>query len=183
MPPRRTISGATTDCGPGTFVQASISVQAPLLFWSFLPGGESRTTTVASSAVAGVSAPLCTGCGIVPVAVQAPNQAEPIDWGFVPGGLYTFYYSCTGTTPGPIAGTPTPYVILNRVDPDLDESDQMFRQGAQGLTGSTITTPNACTTSSPTAPASCVNIGDIESIPATGNATPGQCTAAGRKWM
>ena len=27
------------------------------------------------------------------------------------------------------------------------------------------------------APASCVNIGDIESIPASGNATPGQCTA------
>src|SRR5947209_11021199 len=83
-------SGATTACGPGTFVQTSISVPAPLLFWSFLPGGESRTTTVASSAVAGISAPLCTGCGIVPVAVQAPNQAEPIDWGFVPGGLYTF---------------------------------------------------------------------------------------------
>ena len=91
--------------------------------------------------------------------------------------LYTFYYSCTGTTPGPIAGTPTPYVILNRVDPDLDESNQMFRQGAQGLTGSTIATPNACTISSPTAPASCVNIGDIESIPASGNATPGQCAA------
>src|SRR4051794_26193433 len=41
--------GATTACGPGTFVQASISVPAPLLFWSLLPGGSSRTTTVASS--------------------------------------------------------------------------------------------------------------------------------------
>ena len=142
--------------GRRTFVQASISVQAPLLFWSLLPGGESRTTTVASSAVAGISAPLCTGCGIVPVAVQAPDQTEPIDWGFVPGGLYTFYYSCTGTTPGSIAGTPIPYVILNRVDADLDESNQMFRQGAQGLTGSTIQTPNTCATSSPSAPASCV---------------------------
>src|SRR3982751_4758807 len=50
--------GATTDCGPGTFVQTSISVlQAPLLFWSLLPGGELRTTAVASAAVAGVSAP------------------------------------------------------------------------------------------------------------------------------
>src|SRR3954451_1493490 len=65
--------GATTACGPGTFVQTSISVPAPLVFSSFLPAGEPRTTTVASSAVAGFSAPLCTGCGIVPVAVQAPN--------------------------------------------------------------------------------------------------------------
>jgi Flp pilus assembly protein TadG len=168
--------GANTDCGPGSFVQTSITVDAPLVFWSFLPGGETRTTKVASYAVAGSSAPLCTGCGILPVAVQALDQGETVDWGFVPGALYTFYHSCTGTTPGPIAGTPTPYVILNRVDPAQDESDQMFRQGAQGLTGSTISTPNQCT-SAPTTPASCVNIADVEQIPVSGNATPGTCGA------
>ncbi len=177
--------GATTDCSsaPPVFVQASISVPAPLLFWSLLPGGESRTTTVAAYAVAGVSAPVCTGCGIVPVAVQAPDSsgADQVDWGFVPGALYTFYSSCTGTTPGSIAGTPVPYVILNRIDSALDESDQIFRQGAQGLTGPTTSAPtltevNASCTAAPATPSSCVNIGDVESLPISGNATPGQCS-------
>jgi Flp pilus assembly protein TadG len=172
--------GTTTDCGspPPLFVQASISVPAPLLFWSLLPGGETRTTTVASYAVAGMSAPLCTGCGVVPFAVQALDAtgADQVEWGFVPGSLYTFYYSCTGTPPQAVGGVgAVAYVILNRVDPNLDESDQMFRHGAQGLSGSTITTPNVCT-SVPTTPTSCVNIGDIESIPA--NAIPAACTAA-----
>ena len=85
-----------------------------------------------------MSAPLCTGCGIVPLAVLAPNAggSDPVDWGFVPNTLYTFYYSCSGTAPAALAGTPAPYVILNRVDPNFDESDQMFRQAAQGIQGS-----------------------------------------------
>lgn len=169
--------GATTDCGsaPPVFVQASITVPAPLLFWSLLPGGETRTTPVASYAVAGMSAPLCTGCGIVPFAVQPPDAsgADSVDWGFVPGTIYSFYYSCSGANPP----SGVPYVILNRVDPNGDESDQMFRQGAQGLPGSTITTPNACT-ASPTMPASCVSIGDLEQLPQTGGGTPGACTNA-----
>jgi Flp pilus assembly protein TadG len=173
--------GATTDCGSAApvFVQASISVPAPLLFWSLLPGGETRTTTVASYAVASVSAPLCTGCGIVPFAVQAPDSTltDQVDWGFVPGNFYTFLYSCTGNLPSSIAGVLVPYVIVNRVDPAGDESDQMFRQGAQGLTGSTVVTtnPNACT-SAPTTPISCVNVGDVEQLPISGNATPAACS-------
>ncbi len=172
--------GATTDCAsaPPVFVQAAISVPAPLLFWSLLPGGQSQTTTVASFAVAGMSAPLCTGCGIVPLAVLARDAsgADPVDWGFLPDTLYTFYYSCTGTPPAAIAGTPVPYVILNRVDPNADEFDQMFRQGSQGIQGSTTANTNACIANSST-PFACVNIGDIEQIPASGNATPGSCTA------
>jgi len=172
--------GATTDCAtaPPLYVQATISVPAPLLFWSLLPGGETRSTTVASYAVAGMSAPLCTGCGVTPFAIQALDStgADQTDWGFVPGSLYTLYYSCGGTAPAAVGGVAAvPYVILNRVDPNGDESDQMFRQGAQGLTGSTVSTPNACT-SNPATPISCVNIGDIESIPA--NAVPAACTAA-----
>lgn len=176
--------GATTDCGsaPPVYVQASISAPAPLLFWSLLPGGETRTTPVASYAVAGMSAPLCTGCGIVPFAIQALDAtgADQTDWGFTPGSLYTFYYSCTGTAPLALGGVAAvPYVILNRVDPNLDESDQMFRQGAQGLSGSTTATPtpNVCT-ATPTTPISCVNIGDIEQLPISGLATPNACTAA-----
>jgi Flp pilus assembly protein TadG len=173
--PTGTTSCAATDV---TAIQASITVPAPLLFWSLLPGGETRTTTVASYAVAGMSAPLCTGCGIVPIGVQAPDTsgADQDNFGFVVGDQYTFYYSCTGQAPGSIAGTPVPYVILNRVNPDLDEPTQMVQHGAGGLTGATITTPNACT-SAPATPTSCVNIGDIEQLPISGNATPGRCQA------
>jgi len=173
--------GATTDCAsaPPVFVQAAISAPAPLLFWSLLPNGQSRTTTVASYAVAGMSAPLCTGCGIVPFAVMAadPSGADPVDWGFVQNSLYTFYYSCNGTAPAALAGTPVPYVILNRVDPNFDEFDQMFRQGAQGIQGSTASNPSACLANTST-PFACVNIGDIESLPASNNANPGSCTAS-----
>src|SRR3954467_15593783 len=52
-------SSGTTSCAATdvTAIQASITVPAPLLFWSLLPGGETRTKTVASYAVAGMSAP------------------------------------------------------------------------------------------------------------------------------
>jgi Flp pilus assembly protein TadG len=177
-------TGSTTDCAspPPVFVQASISVPAPLLFWRFLPGNaQTGTTTVASYAVAGMSSPLCTGCGIVPFGVRAPDAsgADPIDWGFVQNSLYTFYYSCTGTAPAPLAGTAVPYIVLNRVDPNFDESDQMFRQGAQGIQGAAATTtnPNACLANTAT-PFSCVNIGDIEQAPTSGLANPTACNAA-----
>jgi Flp pilus assembly protein TadG len=175
-------TGATTDCAsaPPVFVQASISAPAPLLFWRLLPGGETGTTTVASYAVAGMSAPLCTGCGIVPFGVLAPDPsgADHIDWGFVQNSLYTFYYSCSGTAPAPLTGGAAPYIVLNRVDANFDESDQMFRQGAQGIQGAATTTtnPNACLVNTAT-PFSCVNIGDIEQLPASGFANPLACTA------
>jgi Flp pilus assembly protein TadG len=174
--------GAVTDCAsaPPVFVQASISAPAPLLFWSLLPGGQTQTTTVASYAVAGMSAPLCTGCGIVPFGVLAPDPsgADATDWGFVQNSLYTFYYSCSGTAPTTLAGAAVPYVILNRVDANFDEGDQMFRQGAQGIQGaaSTTTNPNACLANT-TTPFSCVNIGDIEQLPSSGLANPAACNA------
>jgi Flp pilus assembly protein TadG len=168
----------TTDCAAADVaaIQASISVPAPLLFWSLLPGGQTRTTTVASYSVAGISAPLCTGCGIVPIGVLGPDAADPDNFGFVPGSLYTLYYSCAGPQPQPLegGGPMNPYVILNRVDSELDEPTQFVRQGAAGLTGSTIVTPNACTTA-PTTPTSCVNIGDLEQLPLSGAATPFRC--------
>src|SRR6185437_11228554 len=50
-------------------VQIAITADAPLIFWSLMPGGESRKTTVAATATAGISAPVCTACGIEPFAV------------------------------------------------------------------------------------------------------------------
>jgi Flp pilus assembly protein TadG len=173
---------STTACGLGgaPVIQVTLSAPAPLIFWGLLPGGESRTTTVASYAVAGMSAPLCTGCGVVPFAVQALDTTDTVNWGFAQGSLYTFYYSCTGTPPLAVGGVgAVAYVLLNRVDTSLEESDQLFRQGAQGLNGAPAATPpNACAISGPAGvtPSSCVSIGDIESIPANG--VPAACTAA-----
>jgi hypothetical protein len=67
---------------------------------------------------------------------------------------------------------------MNRVDPNLDESDQMFRQGAQGIQGSTAANPNACIANTST-PLACVNIGDIEQLPQSGLATPSACATNG----
>jgi Flp pilus assembly protein TadG len=155
-------------------IQASISVPAPLLFWSLMPGGQTRTTTVASYAVAGMSAPLCTGCGIVPMGVLAVDAADTDNFGFVPGTPYTLYYSCAGAPPQPLdgGGAMQPFVILNRVDPDLDEPTQFVQQGASGISGSSLAR-NACVGESN--PTTCVSIGDLEQLPQSGAATPFRC--------
>ena len=53
------------------YVQVNLSADAPLMFWSLLSLGQSRKTSVAAIAAAGVSAPLCTACGIDPYAIAA----------------------------------------------------------------------------------------------------------------
>src|SRR5262249_50240836 len=63
-------------------VLINITADAPLLFWSLLPGGQSRKTPVAAQALAGISAPLCTACGIEPFAVAAPDATDTVNFGF-----------------------------------------------------------------------------------------------------
>jgi len=57
-------SGSTDTGGAdGTtakYVQINLTADAPLLFWSLLSLGQSRSTPIAAVAVAGISAPLCT---------------------------------------------------------------------------------------------------------------------------
>src|SRR5262249_15754388 len=63
---------STTDQADGTtarHVQINVTGDAPLLFWSFLSLGQSRKTSIAAQAVAGISAPVCTACGITNMAV------------------------------------------------------------------------------------------------------------------
>lgn len=129
------------------YVRATITGQMQLLFWSFLPIVSDRNITVAATAVAGISPPLCVACGIEPFAVAAIDQADTTDFGLSPGAKYTFAYQCTAsaTVPLPlaIAGAPTllSYVLLNRLDPNAsafpDEASQVFRDGAGGLPGNT----------------------------------------------
>ena len=148
-------------------VQIAITADAPLIFWSLMPGGESRKTTVAATATAGISAPVCTACGIEPFAVAAVDPTDLVNFGFGdPSALnvFTFVYSCTGNPP-PIAlagttGTPAVirYVLLNRYDASnaaYDETQQAFRDAAGGLISSADPNPSGSAV-----PLGCVGIGD-----------------------
>jgi Flp pilus assembly protein TadG len=166
------VAGAngTSDCSTATAVQVTVEADAPLLFWGLLPVARSRTTPVAAQAVAGISAPLCTGCGIVPIAVVAVNAADTVDFGFdaSKSTIYTLRYSCTGTpVPAPLAGTSISiqYALINRYDTAsaLPQDDQLFQYTAQGLQASGDPTPNTCT-AAPTTPLACVNVGDCEQV-------------------
>lgn len=150
-----TYADATAALGNGadgttaTFAQINITADAPLLFWSLLPGGESRRTTVAARAVAGVSAPLCTACGTEPFAVAALDAGDTANFGFgdpAAGQLYTFAFQCTGTTVVPaLPGTNTVvrYGLLSRNDTAsvYDESQQLYRAGFSGVAASTAPNP------------------------------------------
>ena len=145
----------------------NLTADAPLLFWSLLNVGQSRKTTVAAAAIAGISAPVCTACGIEPFAVAAVTATDPVDFGFVGGTMYTFGMMCTGAAPALLPGTTVrePYLIIDRLNTALaiTEDQQLFRIGANGLIPST------------TPAQSCSIIGTTESIWAT--ATPQACAA------
>ncbi|MBL8173173.1 MAG: hypothetical protein JNK48_00800 [Bryobacterales bacterium] len=125
-------------------VRVELVGETPLLFWRFLSLGQEGKVPVRVRAVAGVSAPLCTACNIEPIALAALDAADTVDFGFVVGTRYTLGYSCTGNPiPQPLAGSTqrVPYLILNRANDQLavyaDDSQQLYRVGAQGLLAST----------------------------------------------
>jgi len=147
------VAGATgtTDSGSGEvsgsaarYVKVTLRADAPLLFWSFLASAGERKTPVDVSAVAGMSAPLCTACAIQPLAIAALSTDDTTDFGYTLNTKYTFYYSCTGSpTPSAITGATilVPYLLLNRYDESAtlypEENQQAYRIGAQGLLPST----------------------------------------------
>ena len=141
--PNATASGA--DGTTAQYVQANIAADAPLTFWALFRGSASRKTTIAARAVAGISAPLCTACGIENFALAAVDQTDLINFGFAPATRYTLGYQCTGN-PQPAALSNTaqrlPYLLLDRYDAGsaFDESQQLFRIGGGGLPGSSVST-------------------------------------------
>jgi Flp pilus assembly protein TadG len=170
--------GATqADGTTARYVQISLQADAPLLFFSLLPGGESRKTSVAAQAVAGISTPLCVACNIEPFAVQNQDTsgADTTNFGFTVGQLYTFNFTCNGTQPNPIPGTlRLPYVFVNRYDVNnpLDETQQLYRDFAGGLVASTTANPTGSAV-----PLQCAGINDAaEAIWVS--AVPGTCTLA-----
>ena len=185
-------NGTSVDCSDPSalFVNVTVTADAPLLFWSLLPGGEQRKTPIIAQAVAGISAPLCTACNIVPIAIAALDPTDTVNFGFdsVFTTLYTLSYSCTGTPvpinlPGTSSGGPAglatvPYVLLNRFDTNnatLSESDQLYQDGAAGIAASVSPNPNTLSSNANT-PLACVNLGDTEQIWAS--AVPSLCAAA-----
>jgi Flp pilus assembly protein TadG len=132
-------------------VRVALQAEGPLVFWSLLAAGAQRKTLVASSAVAGISPPLCTACGIDPVAIAAASTDDSTDFGFTRGTRYTFGYQCSGPpTPQGLAngGARIQYLLLDYYNLDnglLDEGQQLYRTGAQGLLPSTDST-KACAT-------------------------------------
>jgi Flp pilus assembly protein TadG len=177
--------GAATGGATARYVQVRVQAEAPLLFWSLLPGGESRKTAVATQAVAGISAPVCTVCGADPFVVGALDVNDTDNFGFgdpAVGQLYTFAFECSGTGRiTPLAGTTTvvQYGILNRADSanaNLDEEQQLFRAGAGGLVASATPNPTGSTV-----PLACVAVGSaVETIwPATSPNVCGSVTPIG----
>ncbi len=145
-------SGATGGNADGTtaqYAQANITADAPLIFWAVLPGGQSRKTTIAASAVAGLSAPLCTACDIDIIGIAALDQTDTVNWGFTVNTHYTFGYSCTGAAAGTLTGDTSliSYLLINRYDTTsaISELNQLFNVGAQGI-GPSTNPAQACMT-------------------------------------
>jgi Flp pilus assembly protein TadG len=158
----------TADGTTAQYAQANITADAPLTFWGLLSIGQTRKTTIAAKAVAGISAPLCTACGIDVMAVAAASLTDPVDFGFVRQTHYTFGYSCSGPAATTLTGDTSliTYLLINRYDTTsaISEANQLFNVGAQGIGPSTDPTQGCMT----------VNLG-TDVIWAT--ATPGVCRA------
>ncbi len=136
-------SGSETSGAAAKHVRVEVRAEAPLVFFSLLFLAQDRKVPLATSAVAGVSAPLCTACNIEPLALGAPSQEDIVDFGFVRGQKYTLYFSCNGQ-PQPQAlgagGTRLPYLLINRLNLEATtftgESTQLFRNGLGGIPSS-----------------------------------------------
>ncbi|HYM10180.1 MAG TPA: pilus assembly protein TadG-related protein [Bryobacterales bacterium] len=121
-------SGATSDAASARYARIIVRADAPLTFWQFLPVARSGITSIETSAVAGISAPLCTVCGAPPLAIVQRDPNDATDFGFLQGQKYTFYIQCTGAPPTALAGAPSDiqYTLLNRALEDSSDPDQQI---------------------------------------------------------
>ena len=134
------------------YVRVQITAQAPVLFAPLL-NGVADLPTITASAVAGISAPVCTACGIDGLAVVDQSAgADAVNYGFAPGSFYTLYLTPSQQTPN-VAVTPAPldgtasavqYAILDHVPSGpqgLDLDSSLFEVGAGGISSSPGLTP------------------------------------------
>lgn len=150
------LSAATGGSGSGSgtikYVRIHLRADAPIVFFAFLPIATERKTPIEVAAVAGVSAPLCTACGIEPIAIAAVDAGDTTSFGFVSGTMYTFGFVCDGVpTPGNLTDTSgrIPYLLLNRYNQEAtvysEEIQQAYRNGAAGIPPSTTQTQSCIT--------------------------------------
>ena len=125
------------------YVRVQITAEAPALFAPLLIGAASRPV-IAANAIAGISGPICSACGIEGLAVADLSAGEDsTHYGFTPGGFYTLFLVRTqrtagAATPAPLLGTTAsvPYVVLNHIPggpAELDVDGTLFEFGANGL--------------------------------------------------
>ncbi|PYS10182.1 MAG: hypothetical protein DMG17_25380 [Acidobacteria bacterium] len=137
------------------FARVQISAQAPVLFASFLNRSPGSLPTIAVSAIAGLSAPLCVATGIDGLAIVDPSMGADSDhFGLVPGDYYTLSLSSSqaalDSTDSTIA-----YVILDHFPNGVQDTslldDLLFELGATSVS-----------TSAGLDPAGTMTIGNIE---------------------
>ncbi|MCS7026124.1 MAG: pilus assembly protein TadG-related protein [Bryobacteraceae bacterium] len=121
-------------------VRVELVGETPIIFWRFLSLGQEGKVPLRVRAAAGISAPLCTACGIEPLAIAPLDASDSVNFGFTFNTRYTFGYFCTGTPiPQPLPNTAgrVQYLLLNRFNDEAtvfaEDSQQLFRAGAQGL--------------------------------------------------
>ena len=172
-------SGGSADGTTAQFAQVNITADAPLLFWGILSVGQSLKMSIAAQALAGISAPLCVACAIEPFIVAAINASDTTNFGFgdpTAGNLYTFAFECSGTPPPTaLSGTLVSYGILNRYDAanaNLDESQQLYRDGAGGLISSTDANPTGSAV-----PIGCASVNDPSEV-IWASTSPNLCSSA-----
>ncbi len=173
------LGGANAGSGASTsrYAQINVTADAPLTFWRFLSLGTAGKVPVQAQAVAGISAPLCTACGIEPIVIAALSPDDTTNFGFdaTHTTQYTFAYQCSvppvvtglATDQGTLSQVIT-YLLIpptNQVDTSVfDEDSQLFRIGASGLPGTNASTG-----------LSCFSIGST--LTQWVDATPGSCAA------
>lgn len=129
------------------YVRVEVQAEAPVLFTRFLSPDRSARQNVTVAAVAGLSAPICTACGIDALAVVAPDTEDEEHYGFALGEHYTFYLTPAQQQPNipPCLSQPNPppladtlaavqYVILNHLPggPETGFDGELFRLAAGG---------------------------------------------------
>jgi Flp pilus assembly protein TadG len=142
-----TVSAATGEGGTGgepRHARVTVSAQVPSIFFRFLPQAVEGTVQLRVQSVAGMSAPLCSACGVEAIVVAALDTGDTEHFGFAQDTRYTLGFVCNGPNqPQPLAGTTQriPYLIYNRLNEEAetfaDEATQAFRIGAGGLPAST----------------------------------------------
>jgi hypothetical protein len=138
------------DWGSGLYpkyVRVQITAQAPVLFLPIFNRNFNSRPTVTAKAVAGISAPICSACGIDGLAVaDLSSGSDPANFGFIPGNFYTLYLlraqrnNGAATPPAPIDGSQlAAYVVLNHTpngQQGLDADATLYELAAGGLSNS-----------------------------------------------